>query len=52
MLSLLLWAPLAFGLLCLVVPRGAARWVGLAGSLATLALAAALALDFDSSTPC
>jgi NADH-quinone oxidoreductase subunit M len=51
MLSLLLWVPLAFGILCLVLPRGAARWVGLGGSLVALALAVALAVDFDSAAP-
>jgi len=50
MLNLLLWVPLAFGILCLVAPRGGARWVGLAGSLVALGLAVALAVDFDSAS--
>jgi len=50
MLSVLLWAPLAFGILCLVAPRGAARWVVLAGSLAALGIAIGLAVDFESAT--
>jgi len=50
MLSLLLWAPLAFGILCLVAPRSASRWIAVAGSLVALGLAIGLAVDVDGST--
>ncbi|MDP9188973.1 MAG: NADH-quinone oxidoreductase subunit M, partial [Actinomycetota bacterium] len=49
MLNLLLWAPLAAGVLLLALPRGAARWVSLAGALVALALAIGLVLDFDAA---
>jgi NADH-quinone oxidoreductase subunit M len=48
MLSFLLWAPLAFGLVCLIAPRAAARWIGLVGSLVTLGLAIAVVGGFDT----
>ena len=49
MLNLLLWAPLAAGVLALLLPRGAARWAGVGGAAVALALATCLALDFDSA---
>jgi NADH-quinone oxidoreductase subunit M len=48
MLNVLLWLPLAFALLCLVVGRRAAGPVSLVGALATLGLAIALVADFES----
>jgi NADH-quinone oxidoreductase subunit M len=51
MLNVLLWTPLAVGLLVALLPRRAAAPVSLLGSLITLALAIALVVDFDSSTP-
>src|SRR5918996_6028921 len=48
MLNGLLWAPLGFALLCLVAPRGLARWLGLAGSIVALGLAIASVAGFDS----
>jgi NADH-quinone oxidoreductase subunit M len=50
-LSLILFLPLAAGLLGAVVPRGLARWVVLAGTVAVLAYAIALLIDFDSGAP-
>jgi NADH-quinone oxidoreductase subunit M len=50
-LNWLLWVPLAVGLGCFAWPRGAARWLATAGSLATLGLAIALVIDFESGTP-
>ena len=47
MLSVLLWLPLAFGIVALLVPAARA-WVPAAvGSVATLALAAVFAIGFD-----
>jgi NADH-quinone oxidoreductase subunit M len=47
-INLLLWAPLAFGLVGLLVPRRLAGWWSALGALVTLALAIALLADFDS----
>lgn len=47
-LSIVLWLPLAAGLLALLVPRSLARWVMLAGTLAALAYAVKIAIEFDS----
>lgn len=47
-LSIVLWLPLAAGLLALLAPRALARWVMLLGALLTLAYAVVIALDFDS----
>src|SRR5690349_14199338 len=49
-LSILLWLPLAIGLLGLLVPNRTVRWVAFAGGLLTLALSIAFVLDFDSSS--
>ena len=51
MLNVLLWLPLAVGLLCLALPRRAAGPVSLAGALATLGLAIALVADFETGAP-
>jgi NADH-quinone oxidoreductase subunit M len=48
MLNFLLWAPLAFGLIGLVLPRRLAGWWATAGAAATLGLAIAVLVDFDS----
>jgi NADH-quinone oxidoreductase subunit M len=48
-LSIVLWLPLAAGLIALVVPRGAARWVMLAGTLLVLGHVIAIAIDYDTS---
>ena len=48
MLSLLLWVPLAAGVLGLVLPRRVVGWVAFLGSLVALGLAVALVVDFDS----
>ncbi len=51
MLNVLLWAPLAAGVLLLALPRGAARWVSVAGTLVALAVAIGLVAGFDSDAP-
>ncbi|HXR60749.1 MAG TPA: proton-conducting transporter membrane subunit, partial [Solirubrobacterales bacterium] len=53
MINVLLWAPLAFGLVGLFLPRGAVEkgWAGpwaVLGALATLAIAIAMVAGFDS----
>jgi NADH-quinone oxidoreductase subunit M len=50
MLSVLLWLPVAVGLLGFVLPRRAVAPVAVAGSLATLGLAIALVADFHLGT--
>jgi NADH-quinone oxidoreductase subunit M len=50
MSSALLWAPLAFGLLGLFMPRRAVGWWATLGTVATLGLAIAIALGFDSNS--
>ena len=47
-LSIVLWLPLIAGVLALLAGPGA-RWLALAGTVATLVYAIALILDFDSS---
>ncbi len=47
MLSVLLWTPLITGVLILLLPRVAARWVAVLGALVTLGLAIGLVADFD-----
>ena len=49
MLSLLLWTPLVAGVIALLAPVVASRWVAVAGALAALGLAIGLVADFDSS---
>ncbi len=46
-LSVMLWMPAVLGVLALVLPRRAAGWVALLGSLGALAYAIALVADFD-----
>jgi len=47
-LSIVLFLPLAAGLVGAVLPRGLARWAGLAGALAVLAYVAVMLVDFES----
>src|SRR4051795_4423771 len=49
MIQILLWAPLAAGLLACVVPRIFTGWVAVLGSLVTLALAIIVVARFDPS---
>jgi NADH-quinone oxidoreductase subunit M len=49
MLNVVLWLPLAVGVMCLFVPRRLIGWVALGGTLATLGFAIALVADFDTS---
>ena len=49
MIEILLWAPLAFGLLAAVLPGRLTGWVAAVGSLVTLALAIAIVIGFDPS---
>jgi NADH-quinone oxidoreductase subunit M len=50
-IQVMLWLPLAAGLLCFAMPRPWARGVALLGAVATLVLAAVLAIGFDSGSP-
>ena len=47
MLNVLLWAPLAAGLVVLVAPRSASRWIGVVGAVVALGVAIGLVADFD-----
>src|SRR6202008_4567998 len=47
-LSIVLFLPLAAGLIGACLPRGYARWAVLAGTVAVLAYAVAMLIDFDS----
>jgi NADH-quinone oxidoreductase subunit M len=47
-LSIILFLPLAFGVLGALLPRGLARWSALAGTVAVLAYAIVMLADFDS----
>ena len=47
-LSIVLFLPLASGLLGAVLPRGLARWAVLAGTVAVLAYVVAMLLDFEA----
>ena len=49
MIQILLWLPLAAGLLCFVVPRRAVPLAAIAGTLGTLGLAIAVVADFDTA---
>jgi NADH-quinone oxidoreductase subunit M len=51
MLNWLLWAPLASGVLALMLPRALSRWVVLGGAVVTLGLAIALVADFAAGDP-
>src|SRR3954452_15531470 len=48
MIQILLWLPLAAGLLCFAVPRLAVPAIALLGTLGTLGLAIALVADFNT----
>ncbi len=50
MIQILLWLPLAAGVVCFVVPRRAVPAVALLGTLGTLALSIALVIGFNSDT--
>ncbi len=47
MIQVLLWAPLAAGLLACAFPRRAAGWVAVAGTLVSLVMAIAILIEFD-----
>ncbi|MEX0621079.1 MAG: NADH-quinone oxidoreductase subunit M [Solirubrobacterales bacterium] len=49
MLSAILWTPLVFGLISLLVPRRFAAWAAGAGTVVTLILATIVAIGFDPS---
>ncbi|HET9161879.1 MAG TPA: NADH-quinone oxidoreductase subunit M [Solirubrobacterales bacterium] len=49
MIDLLLWIPLAFGLLGLVLPKRLTGWWATLGTLVTLGIAVALLAGFDSA---
>jgi NADH-quinone oxidoreductase subunit M len=48
MINFLLWAPLAFGLVGLFLPRRASGWWAVLGTVVTLAIAISLVAGFDS----
>ena len=48
-LSIVLWLPLAAGMLALVLPGAAARWASVLGAVAVLAYAIVLAIDYDTA---
>ncbi|HET8815789.1 MAG TPA: NADH-quinone oxidoreductase subunit M, partial [Solirubrobacterales bacterium] len=48
MINVLLWAPLSFGVVGLFLPRRVAGWWAVLGTVITLAVAVAIAFDFDS----
>ncbi len=50
MLQVMLWLPLAAGLLACLVARRLTGWVAAAGALGTLALAVGILIDFDSAS--
>jgi NADH-quinone oxidoreductase subunit M len=50
MSSVLLWAPLAFGLLGLFLPQRVVGWWALLGTVATLGVAIAIVAGFDSGS--
>lgn len=49
-LSILLWLPLAVGLLGLLAPHRITRWVAFGGGILAVALAVAYVVDFDSAS--
>jgi NADH-quinone oxidoreductase subunit M len=49
LIQVVLWLPLATGIVCLLLPRRAVPVVATIGALATLVLAALLAIDFESA---
>ena len=48
-LSIVLWLPLACGVLALALPSRAGRWLAVLGSLAVLAYAIVLAADYETA---
>ena len=50
MLNVLLWLPLAVGLVCFLLPRALCGWASVAGSLVTLGLSIALIADFSTGS--
>ena len=48
-LSIVLWLPLAAGLVALALPGAAARWMSVVGALAALGYAIVLAVDYDTA---
>ena len=48
MINSLLWTPLAFGVAGLFLPKRATGWWATLGAVATLAIAAGMAFDFDA----
>jgi NADH-quinone oxidoreductase subunit M len=50
MINALLWAPLAFGIVGLFLPKRATGWWATLGALATLAIAIGFVFDFDSGS--
>jgi NADH-quinone oxidoreductase subunit M len=51
MLNVILWLPLAFAIVGLVLPTRAIGWASFLGTLVTLGFAIALVGDFDTGTP-
>jgi NADH-quinone oxidoreductase subunit M len=51
LIQVLLWLPVAVGLLCFVLPRPAVRAAPVAGALVVLVLAVVLAAGFDPDAP-
>ena len=47
-LSIVLWLPLAAGIIALALPGALARWVSLLGAAMVLAYAAVIAIDYDA----
>ncbi len=50
MLNIILWLPLAVGLVCFLLPRNLVGWVSTLGSLVGLGLAIALIFDFTTGS--
>jgi NADH-quinone oxidoreductase subunit M len=50
MINALLWAPLAFGIVGLFLPRRASGWWATLGALTTLLLAAIMVFDFETGS--
>ena len=48
-LSIVLWLPLAAGVLALILPRAIARWMSLLGALCVLGYAITLVIDYDTA---
>ncbi len=50
MINVLLWLPLAVGIVGLFLPKRASGWWATLGALATLGVAIGMVVDFDSSS--